>query len=178
MGWGLPCSAARGGSARVAAVTLNGTAAGGVHLLSPSAAGDGQMRSGPCRSPRRSVTTVDLFKEKTIYKNLFNKKVENALYTCALLQKLASDLHRQHFKAKSKKVDEVREKCYYHISFNIADIKCVITKKDALHIFVYYNIMLLALQHTNVKLHRKQLCKSACPLFSGTDLKKLFIKEL
>lgn len=63
MGGGLPCSAARGGSARVAAVTLKGTAAGGVHLLSPSAAGDGQMRSGPCRSPRRSVTTVDLLKK-------------------------------------------------------------------------------------------------------------------
>ncbi len=100
MGGGLPCSAARGGSARVAAVTLKGTAAGGVHLLSPSAAGDGQMRSGPCRSPRRSVTTVELLKKKK--KNIFNKKVENAPYTCALLQKLASDLHRQHFKPNQR----------------------------------------------------------------------------
>lgn len=101
MGGGLPCSAARGGSARVAAVTLKGTAAGGVHLLSPSAAGDGQMRSGPCRSPRTSVTTVDLFKNNN-NNNIFNKKVENAPYTCALLQKLASDLHRQHFKQNQR----------------------------------------------------------------------------
>ncbi len=70
MRWGLPCSAARGGSARVAAGTLKGTAAGGVHLLSPSAAGDGQMRSGPCRSPGRSVTTLDLKKKKQYTKKL------------------------------------------------------------------------------------------------------------
>lgn len=60
-GWGLPCSAARGGgSAGVRAGTLKGTAAAGVHLLSPSAAGDGQMWPGSRHLPWRSGTTVNL----------------------------------------------------------------------------------------------------------------------
>lgn len=68
MGRELPCSAARGGSARVTAAA----AAGGVHLLRPSAAGDGQMRPGPRHSPRRRVTTVSLFTDKE--KNIFEQK--------------------------------------------------------------------------------------------------------
>lgn len=60
----LPCSAAYGGSVRGAAAAA---AAGGVHLLSPSAAGDGQMRPGPRHSPRRRVTTVSLFTHKEIH---------------------------------------------------------------------------------------------------------------
>lgn len=68
MGRELPCSAARGGSARVAAAA----AAGGVHLLRPSAAGNGQMRPGPRHSPRRRVTAVSLFTDKE--KNIFEQK--------------------------------------------------------------------------------------------------------
>lgn len=75
MGQDLPCSAARGSSARIADAVA---AAGGVHLLSSSAAGNGQMRPGPHHSPRRSVTTVSLFRDKEIHilqeNNIFEQK--------------------------------------------------------------------------------------------------------